>query len=62
MELPPSFGLTEIQVLNALGQTVLRRPGSGASAELDLSGLAPGIYTVRALGTGGVLASSVVRR
>lgn len=62
VELPTAFGLTEIQVLNALGQTVLRRPSSGVSAELDLSSLAPGIYTVRALGTGGVLARSVVRR
>ncbi|TPG71906.1 T9SS C-terminal target domain-containing protein [Hymenobacter nivis] len=62
LELPPGFGLTEIQVLNALGQTVLRRPSSGASAELDLSGLAPGLYIVRARGTGGVLARGVVRR
>lgn len=61
IELPAGFGLREIQLLNALGQTVLRRPSSGTSAELDLSGLAPGFYTVRALGTGGVLAHSVVR-
>ncbi|WP_157886853.1 T9SS type A sorting domain-containing protein [Hymenobacter sp. PAMC 26628] len=50
------------RIFNILGQTVLRRPGSGASAELDLSGLAPGLYTIRALGTGGVLARGVVRR
>ncbi|AWM31316.1 serine protease [Hymenobacter nivis] len=62
VELPTGFGLTEIQLLNSLGQTVLRRLSSGASAELDLSGLAPDFYTIRALGAGGVLARSVVRR
>ena len=62
VELPAGFGLTEIQLLNALGQAVLRRAGRGVSAELDLSGLAPGFYTVRALGTGGVLVRGVVRR
>ena len=62
VELTASFGLTEIQLLNSLGQTVLRRPSSGVSAELDLSGLAPGFYTIRALGTGGVLARGIVRR
>ena len=62
VELPAGFGLTEIQVLNALGQVVLRRPSSGVSAELDLTSLAPGFYTVRASGAGGVLARSVVRR
>ncbi|MFD1469472.1 S8 family peptidase [Hymenobacter caeli] len=62
VELPTGFGLTEIQMLNALGQTVLRRPSHGASTDLDLTDLAPGFYTVRALGVGGVLARGVVRR
>jgi hypothetical protein len=38
-----------LQVLNALGQTVLSRPAlaAGQAAQLPLAGLAPGLYVVR---------------
>ena len=62
VQLPAGFELTEIQVLNTLGQVVLRRIGSNVSTELDLTELAPGFYAVRALSTSGVLVRNVVRR
>ena len=60
MELPPQFGLQEVQVFNVLGRIVLRQSGSGTN--LDLAGLAPGVYTVQAQGTSGVLTKLVIVR
>ena len=59
VELPAGFGLAEIWLLNELGQIVLHHEAHGNAVELDLSGLAPGLYAVRARGTGGVLARAV---
>jgi GH35 family endo-1,4-beta-xylanase len=52
LNLPTTLSLQaiEVQVLNALGQTVARQlsaPGSSATRSLALPALAPGIYTVR---------------
>ncbi len=57
--LPPKFGLSEVRVLNALGQLVLRQDASGSLLNLSLAGLAPGLYTLRAQGTAGVLTRAV---
>lgn len=59
VEVPTGFALVNVQVLNTLGQVVLRRPGQNA-AHLNLSGLAPGLYTVRAQGQQEVLTRIVV--
>jgi hypothetical protein len=61
VEVPTGFALMEVQVLNTLGQVVLRQPGQNA-ASLDLSILAPGLYTVRAQGQHKVLTRTVVVR
>ena len=62
LELPASFGLTDIWLLNALGQVVLHREAHGSAVELVLPALAPGLYTVRTQGTGGMLARAVAVR
>lgn len=59
VEVPAGFALVNVKVLNTLGQVVLRRLGQNA-AHLDLSGLAPGLYTVRAQGQHEVLTRIVV--
>ena len=62
VELPAGFGLTDIWLLNSLGQVVLRREASGSTVNLNLPTLAPGLYTVRVRGAGGVLARTIVVR
>jgi len=52
-----------VQLLNALGQAVLTRtvaPGSADAIELPLTGLAAGIYTVRATTVAGQVAKRLV--
>jgi hypothetical protein len=52
-----------VQLLNALGQAVLTRtiaPGSADATELPLTGLAAGIYTVRASTVAGQVAKRLV--
>jgi len=60
MEVAAAFGLRAVRVGNTLGQVVLRQTANGTTASLSLAGLAPGIYTVRAEGTAGVLTRTVV--
>ncbi len=60
VELPPKFGLFNLLVSNALGQIVRRQTGSGSLINLDLTGLAPGVYTLRAQGAGGILTQAVL--
>jgi serine protease len=62
VELPPSFGGANLRVTNALGQAVLSETAIGCSASLDLAGLAPGLYVLRAQGTAGVLSRTFVVR
>ena len=59
VEVPAGFELTEVQVLNTLGQIVLRQPSRNAFT-LNLSALTAGLYTVRAQGLHGVLTRTVV--
>ncbi|GAB3572567.1 hypothetical protein GCM10027345_03940 [Hymenobacter daeguensis] len=59
VELPGSFGLLEIRVLNALGQAVLRQPSTSTSTSLNLAGLAPGLYLLRAQGQTGAVARPI---
>ena len=60
VELPKNFGLTEVQVLDARGGRVLRQEASGSSTAVPLTGLAPGLYLVRAVGSRQVLTRAVV--
>ncbi|OGX84314.1 hypothetical protein BEN47_02820 [Hymenobacter lapidarius] len=62
VELPPQFGLQEIRIFNTLGQLVGQQTGGGSTVTLSLAGLAPGLYTVRALGAGSVLTRAVLVR
>ncbi|WP_310393934.1 S8 family peptidase [Hymenobacter sp.] len=59
VELPTGFGLSAVHVFNTLGQQVLRKEAGGASVGVSLAGLAPGLYTLRAQGTSGVLTRAV---
>ncbi|MBO2011724.1 S8 family peptidase [Hymenobacter negativus] len=59
VEAPAGFGLTEVQVFNALGQAVLRQNAGSNVINLSLNGLAPGLYTLRAQGQSGALTRSV---
>ena len=59
VEVPAGFGLLEVRVLNALGQLVRRQAVSGRQADANLRGLAPGWYTVQAIGTSGVLRRAI---
>ncbi len=56
---PTGFGLREIEVRNALGQLVRRQTASGAAATVSLTGLAPGLYLVRAQGSGQTVTGAV---
>ena len=58
VEVPTGFGLREIQVRNALGQLV-RRQAAGGTAAVNLAGLAPGLYLLRAQGMNSVLSQTV---
>jgi hypothetical protein len=60
VEFPPAFGSFEVQVLNMLGQVVLRQVGRSNSTNLDLTNLEPGLYRLRAQGTGGMLTRAIV--
>ena len=60
VDVPAGFGLRELQVLNATGQLVLRQAASGQQVATVLTGLAPGWYTVRAVGTSSVLTRTLV--
>ncbi len=60
VEVPAGFGLAQVQVLDALGRVVRQQAASGRAAELGLHGLAPGLYTLRALGSGAPLVRAVV--
>ncbi|MCI1186907.1 S8 family peptidase [Hymenobacter sp. DH14] len=59
VEVSADFGLREIEVRNALGQLVRRQAASGAAASLNLTGLAPGLYVVRAQGASLVVSKAV---
>ena len=59
IEVPADFDLREVLVHNALGQLVRRQTASGAAATLNLTGLAPGLYVVRAQGVAAALSKSV---
>lgn len=66
LTLPEADGVApEIEVVDVLGRVVQRVPASGAaSRELDVSGLAPGLYVVRTVGgseRGGGVPFSIVR-
>jgi serine protease len=62
VELPTKFGLREIEVLNALGQVVRRQKMSGSKVEVELTGLASGLYTLKAHGGQTTLTRAVVVR
>ena len=59
VEVPADFGLREITVRNALGQLVRRQAASGPAAAVGLTGLAPGLYLLRAQGANSVLSQTV---
>lgn len=59
VDVPAGFGLTEIRVLNALGQNVLRQQATGSASSLNLAGLASGLYVVQAQGQSGALAKTI---
>ncbi|WP_201980083.1 S8 family peptidase [Hymenobacter rubidus] len=54
VEVPVDFGLREVQVRDALGRLVLRREATGRQVDLRLPDLAPGYYTLQAIGEAGV--------
>ncbi|MBF9224054.1 S8 family peptidase [Hymenobacter ruricola] len=60
VELPAQFGAESAQIVNALGQIVRRQPANGRNLNLNLLGLAPGVYTLRVLGASGVLTKAIV--
>ena len=62
VEVAPGFGLRQWQLFNALGQLVRAEPASGEAVSLSVAGLAPGLYTLRVQGAGGVLVRPVVVR
>ncbi|MDO7876848.1 right-handed parallel beta-helix repeat-containing protein [Hymenobacter sp. ASUV-10] len=53
-------GTGTAELLNALGQSVLRQPLSGAEAELSTRGLAAGLYTLQVRAGGQVMTRKVV--
>jgi hypothetical protein len=59
VEVPAGFGLAELRILNALGQTLLRQQTSNHSTSLDLTGFAPGLYLLRAQGQSGAVVRTV---
>lgn len=62
VQLPASFGLASAQaeLLNALGQVVCRPMATKASFQVETSGLAPGVYTLRLHTGAAALAKRVV--
>jgi serine protease len=62
VELPAQFQAASLLLTNALGQVVRQQDVSGSRFDLSLAGLAPGLYTLRARGAGGVLTRAVVVR
>jgi len=62
VEVPAGFGLTEIRLLNALGQTVLHQGVKGDFINLNVMPFVPGIYTVRVQGQNSVLTRSIIVR
>ncbi|GAC1381623.1 MAG: hypothetical protein NVSMB30_29310 [Hymenobacter sp.] len=55
VELPPGVNFLGVQVINALGQLVLQQAVKSSSFVLSLTGLSPGLYTLRVQGTTGAL-------
>jgi hypothetical protein len=62
VELPARFGPATLWLTNALGQTVRQKTPTDAVAELNLTGLAPGIYVLRAQGASGLITKNVLVR
>jgi hypothetical protein len=60
VEVPPGFGQFEVQLLDAQGRLVRRHAGSGRHFNMELVGLAEGLYLVRLVGSMGVLTRPVV--
>lgn len=58
--LPGGLGVAKVQVLSALGHLVLEQTVVGTSAELDLSGRAPGLYLLQISTTAGLSTQRVV--
>ena len=59
VEVPADFGLRAIEVRNLLGQLVRQQAASGTATAVNLTGLAPGLYLLRARGTASVLSKAV---
>jgi hypothetical protein len=57
----PQAKAAQLEVLNALGQNVQRRPLAAGATTLSLAELAPGVYTLRVHTEQGVLTQRVVR-
>jgi hypothetical protein len=57
----PQANAAQLEVLNALGQTVQRRALAAGTTTLSLSELAPGVYTLRVQTEQGMLTQRVVR-
>ena len=53
-------GMRSLQVINAVGQQVKSLVGTGSQAVVDLDGLAPGVYFLRASTQNGVATSRLV--
>lgn len=62
VQVPAKFGLSEVRLINTLGQTVLKREAQGTAVDLSVASLPPGLYTLRAEGRAGVLTRAVVVR
>jgi hypothetical protein len=62
VELPADFGPATLQVLDMTGRLLLSLPAHGRHLAPDLTGLAPGLYLVRAIGAGRALSRTVVLR
>ena len=59
VETAPAFGLREIWLSNVLGQVVLRQSAAGAVATVNVGGLPPGIYLLRARGAAATVSQAV---
>lgn len=60
LEVPASFGATSVWVLNPLGQVIMQRSAIGTAINLDLRGVAAGVYVVQVQGTGGTASRRVL--
>jgi serine protease len=60
LEVPAAFGAADVQVTDALGRLVLRRPVTGPAFNLSLQKLTPGVYTVRVTSRSGRMLSRLV--